>query len=100
MATNLTQSYFHDDDAAREYLESVRWPEGPVCPHCDSTGDHYRLEGKGGKKGEKARPGLLKCQDCREQFSVTFGTVFEGSKNPFFQLVDGRLPTLLQQDKV
>ena len=72
----LTSTFFHDDDAAREYLESVRWPDGPVCPHCGSTGDHYRLE------GEKHRKGLLKCQDCRKQFSVTVGTVFERSKIP------------------
>ena len=72
--------YFHDDNAAREYLESVRWPDGPVCPHCGSIGEHYRLNGKGGVKGKKARPGLLCCADCREQFSVTVGTVFERSK--------------------
>jgi transposase-like protein len=79
---SLNAPHFHDDDKAREYLESVRWPNGPVCPHCGSTGDHYRLEGKGGEKGKKARKGLLKCQDCREQFSVTVGTVFERSKIP------------------
>jgi transposase-like protein len=79
---SLNAPYFHDDDKARDYLESVRWPNGPVCPHCGSTGDHYRLEGKGGEKGKKARKGLLKCQDCREQFSVTVGTVFERSKIP------------------
>jgi transposase-like protein len=76
----INAPYFHDDDAAREYLESVRWPDGPVCPHCGSVGEHYRLNGKGGKKGKKARPGLFCCVDCREQFSVTVGTVFERSK--------------------
>jgi transposase-like protein len=79
---SLNAPYFHDDEKAREYLESVRWPNGPVCPHCGVIGDHYRLSGKGGEKGKKARPGLLKCQDCREQFSVTVGTVFERSKIP------------------
>lgn len=74
--------YFHDDDAAREYLESIRWPNGPVCPHCGSAGAHYRLHGTGGKKGTMARKGLLKCRDCRLQFSVTVGTVFERSKIP------------------
>ncbi|MGC4029057.1 MAG: IS1595 family transposase [Steroidobacteraceae bacterium] len=82
MSTSLSAPYFHDDAKAREYLESVRWPNGPVCPHCGATGDHYRLEGKGGEKGTKARKGLLKCQECREQFSVTVGTVFERSKIP------------------
>jgi len=68
--------HFHDDNAAREYLEKVRWNGEPVCPHCGSVGDHYRLEGK------THRPGLWKCQDCRMQFSVTVGTVFERSKIP------------------
>jgi transposase-like protein len=80
--TALNAPHFHDDEKAREYLEAIRWPTGPVCPKCGSMGDHYRLEGKGGVKGKKGRPGLLKCQDCRSQFSVTVGTVFERSKIP------------------
>jgi len=80
--TSLNAPHFHDDDKAREYLESLRWPNGVVCPHCGSIGDHYPIEGKGGEKGKKARPGLWKCKDCREQFSVTVGTVFESSKVP------------------
>ena len=75
MASHLNQPHFKDADKAREYLESVRWPSGPICPHCASVSkDHYRLEGKA------HRVGLLKCKDCREQFSVTVGTVFERSK--------------------
>jgi transposase-like protein len=75
MASHLNQPHFKDADKAREYLESIRWPEGPICPHCGSISkDHYHLEGKA------HRPGLLKCKDCREQFSVTVGTVFERSK--------------------
>lgn len=74
---------FHDENEARKHLEAIRWPDGPVCPHCGSIAGHYRLEGSGGAKGKKARPGLLKCKDCREQFSVTVGTVFESSKIPF-----------------
>ena len=82
--TTLKAPYFSDDDKAREYLESIRWPTGPVCPHCGSVAAHYRLEGKGGSKGTKARPGLYKCREkeCRKQFSVTVGTVFERSKIP------------------
>jgi transposase-like protein len=74
MTVALNAPHFHDDDKAREYLEAIRWPKGPVCPHCGVVGDHYRLE------GEAHRPGLLKCKDCRKQFSVTVGTVFERSK--------------------
>lgn len=75
-------SHFHDENEARKHLEAIRWPDGPACPHCGSIAEHYRLEGTGGTKGKKARPGLLKCKDCREQFSVTVGTVFEHSKIP------------------
>jgi transposase-like protein len=70
----LNAPHFQNDDKAREYLEAIRWPDGPVCPHCGSCDGAYRLE------GEKHRKGLLKCKDCREQFSVTVGTVFERSK--------------------
>jgi transposase-like protein len=70
----LNQPHFTDPDKAREYLEALRWPNGAVCPHCGSTGDHYQLQGKA------HRPGLWKCHDCREQFTITVGTVFERSK--------------------
>jgi transposase-like protein len=76
MATAITSPQFTDDDKARAYLEAIRWPNGPVCPHCASVEGAYRLEGKSTRKG------LLKCADCREQFSVTVGTVFERSKIP------------------
>lgn len=72
---DLTSPIFTDETAAREYLESNRWPHGPVCPHCGSTEPH-KLEGK------KHRAGLYQCNDCRQQFSVTVGTVFERSKIP------------------
>src|SRR3954469_24448745 len=73
--SHLNQPHFQDKDKARQYLEFIRWPEGSVCPHCGSVSrDHYALEGKA------HRPGLWKCKDCREQFSVTVGAVFERSK--------------------
>lgn len=70
----FNQPHFQDADAAREYLESIRWANGVVCPHCGVIDRFYKLT------GEAHRPGLYKCQDCREQFSVTVGTVFESSK--------------------
>src|SRR5258706_3911761 len=70
----LNQPHFQDADKAREHLERIQWPNGPVCPHCGVIGDHYRLE------GASHRPGLWKCKDCREQFTVTVGTVFHRSK--------------------
>ena len=71
---NLTKPHFQNADKARQYLEALRWPNGVVCPHCGSIGDHYELTGK------STRAGLWKCHDCREQFTVTVGTVFERSK--------------------
>ena len=73
--TDLTAPHFQDEDKARERLESLRWPTGPFCPHCGSF-DATRLSGK------KHRKGLVQCNDCREQFTVTVGTVFERSKVP------------------
>jgi transposase-like protein len=60
---------------ARAYLESLRWPNGPICPHCNAN-NVARLAGKA------HRAGLLKCRDCRKQFSVTVGTIFERSHIP------------------
>lgn len=74
MAASLNQPQFQDPDKAREYLESQVWPSGRICPHCGVIGEHYVLSGK------SARPGLYKCQACREPFTVTVGTLFERSK--------------------
>ncbi|HLQ27546.1 MAG TPA: IS1595 family transposase [Acidiferrobacterales bacterium] len=74
--SNLSAPHFHDPDKAREYLESQVWPDGPICPHCGSLGDHYVLNGK------TTRPGLYKCKDCLEPFTVTVGSLFERSKIP------------------
>lgn len=72
---DITAPRFTDETAARQHLESLHWPNGPVCPHCGSV-NATRLEGK------KHRAGLVQCNDCREQFTVTVGTVFERSKVP------------------
>ncbi len=69
-----------DEDKAREFLEAKRWPNGPICPHCESQ-KVYRLEPKPESK-RPVRPGVYKCGKCRKQFTVRIGTVFEGSKIP------------------
>jgi transposase-like protein len=74
--TNLFEPRFQNADKAREYLEALHWPHGPVCPHCGSGDDQKRLEGKA------HRPGLVQCNSCRQQYTVTVGTVFERSKVP------------------
>src|SRR3546814_3406699 len=73
--TNIPAPHFHDETKAREHLEGICWPEGPFCPHCGSF-NATRLEGK------KHRAGLIQGNDCREQYTVTVGTVLERSKVP------------------
>jgi len=73
------QKLFADKEAAREFLEAVRWPEGAICPHCGVIGTAYKLEPKPDSK-RPVRPGVYKCADCRKQFTVTVGTIFESSK--------------------
>ncbi len=73
----LMQKY-GDEDKAREFIEQMRWPNGPACPHCEST-EVYRLTPKATSKSP-GRKGLLKCATCRKQFTVTVGTIFEDSR--------------------
>jgi transposase-like protein len=83
--TSLTKQ-IPNDEAAYTWLESIRWPNGPVCPRCVTVGHAYHLKPKNG--GRKTRTGtisqrkLWKCGSCRKQFSVTVGTVMERSKIP------------------
>jgi transposase-like protein len=83
----LAQQY-SDEGKARALLESLRWPNGPVCPHCKCD-DVYKLTPKpqlvpraDAPKPRKVREGLFCCAACREQFTVTVGTIFEGSHIP------------------
>ena len=76
-----TAARFNDEGAAREHLESIYWPRGPVCPHCGGTERNTRLN------GTAHRAGVLYCNDCMSQFTVTVGTVFERSKVPLHKWV-------------
>jgi transposase-like protein len=67
---------FNDAEKAREWLESLLWPDGPVCPHCGVVGAAYALN------GSSHRAGVYKCKGCDEQFTVTVGTVMERSHIP------------------
>lgn len=75
----LSKPLFHNEKAAFEYLESVLWPDGPVCPHCGVVEGAYKIAPNLKKK---VRMGLWKCADCRKQFTVTVGTLFERSHVP------------------
>jgi transposase-like protein len=74
--------HFSNEDAARTFMEKLRWPDGPVCPHCGEINSAYRLEPAPSKKGTHVRKGVWKCAGCREQFTVTIGTIFEDSHIP------------------
>lgn len=78
---DLTNPIFHDEDKARAHLEALRWPNGPVCPHCGSVEGIKRLAGK------SHRAGLHQCNACREHFTVTVGSVMERSHVPLHKWV-------------
>lgn len=67
------QRLFPDDAACAAYLETARWREGFVCPHCTTAGEPFRFE---------ARPGVLRCRKCRRDVGLTAGTVMERTHTP------------------
>jgi transposase-like protein len=67
----------NDETKARAFLEAKRWPDGPVCPFCQSRGA-YALTPKPGST-KPVRAGVYKCKACRKQFTVRVGTIFEDS---------------------
>lgn len=73
---DITNPIFTDKDKAREHLEALNWPDGPVCPHCGECENVTRMQGK------SHRAGLIQCNSCGKNFTVTVGTVFERSKVP------------------
>lgn len=78
----LAQEY-SDENKARTLLESLRWPNGPVCPHCKNQTDKpiYKLEPQSTSKSP-GRKGLYKCGACRKQFTVLVNTIFSDSHIP------------------
>ncbi|HUE70328.1 MAG TPA: IS1595 family transposase [Pirellulaceae bacterium] len=71
MTATFSAPHFNDDEAAREFLERLLWPEGPICRHCGTINHAYKTN----------RPGVYRCaeKECRKDFSVTKGTIFERS---------------------
>jgi len=51
--------------------------EGPVCPHCGSINEAYKLEARPTSK-EPARKGVWKCKACSKQFTVTVDSILSG----------------------
>jgi transposase-like protein len=75
----LSRPHFHDEQAAFDYVEAALWPTGPICPHCGCTG---RISAIKPNPAKRVRIGLKFCGDCRKQFTVRVGTIFEESKLP------------------
>ncbi|HEV2562340.1 MAG TPA: IS1595 family transposase [Rhizomicrobium sp.] len=73
---NLTAKIYTDETAARQHLEKLLWPNGPLCPHCGSLDAGTKL------KGKSTRPGVYWCNSCQKPYSVTVGTVMEKSHIP------------------
>jgi len=71
---------FANETHAREFVEAKRWPNGPVCPFCQSQAI-YTLTPKPGSTSP-VRAGVYKCKACRKQFTVRVGTIFEDSHIP------------------
>jgi transposase-like protein len=76
MTADLTNPIFTNEEAARKHFESLRWPDGPECPHCGIVNEATELNGK------STRPGLYKCRPCQKPFTATMGTVYERSHIP------------------
>ena len=75
----LSKPYFHDEAAAFQFVEGIIWPQGPVCPHC---GGVDRINAIKPNPEKRVRYGLKHCGQCRKQFTVRMGTIFEESKLP------------------
>lgn len=67
----FAEPHFQNDEAARAMLESILWPEGPICCHCGTVNHAYKTK----------RPGVFRCAEkgCRKDFTVTMKTVMERS---------------------
>jgi transposase-like protein len=76
MTCDLTDKTFTDETAARVHFEKMRWPDGPICPHCGTIDEATELH------GESTRPGLYKCRACQKPFTAIMGTLYEKSHIP------------------
>lgn len=72
---NLSELTKLNEEQSREYIESIVWKDGIICPHCGHK-KAYKITGK------SVRKGLRECADCKEQFTVTVGTIMQGSHLP------------------
>jgi transposase-like protein len=72
----LEAEALQNEAAAYAWVEARLWPNGPICPHCGGVDRISKMRGK------STRVGVYKCYQCRKQFTVKVGTVFEDSHVP------------------
>lgn len=77
----LNEKHFLNEKSAIKYVENIIWKNGKKCPHCQNTNQKRIYE----VKSTKARLGTHKCADCKKQFTVKVGTVFEQSHIPLYK---------------
>lgn len=70
----LSKPYFHNEEAAYEYVESKVWPNGPTCPRCCGNDRITKMQEK-----SSTRIDTYKCRQCRKPFTVKIGTIFKGN---------------------
>ena len=75
----LSKPYFHDEQAAFTFVEGIIWPNGPACVNCGGT---ERITAVTPNPEKRVRFGLKRCGQCKSQFTVRMGTIFEESKLP------------------
>ncbi|MGA7384489.1 MAG: IS1595 family transposase [Methylocella sp.] len=73
----LSNPIYHDEEAARAHLEAVRWPDGPICPHCGVIKEGIRPV-----LGNSMGPGWYYCTSCKDKFTVRMGAIYERSHLP------------------
>ena len=83
--SSVIAKQYSNEDEAYKYLENIRWENGIICPHCKKQGADYIESENGTRKtraGKETYRRIWRCQNCRKQFSVLVGTIFEDSRIP------------------
>ena len=80
----LSRPEFHDEVKAFDHLESIIWNGEPVCAHCGCTARVTKVKANVEKR---IRLGLWRCGDCKKQFTVKVGTVFEHARIPLNKML-------------
>lgn len=80
----LSRPEFHSEEAAFAHLEKIVWADGIVCPHCGGT---ERITSVKANAAKRIRLGLKRCGQCKLQFTVKVGTVFEHARIPLNKML-------------